>query len=175
MNGKDWNDLGGDLNRIIEDAVHMGDFGRLNENINRTIKKAFQGISGEEFRSGDGWDFDLSGKNGSRNNGTSNNGAAGQASQQAGPAGHENRQQGQAEAYDYGRRVRLRSSRDCDGSGKSGISFIESAQAADRRICIQGRQQTCSLCKKHIAVRGQQQTPRRSDRDAGVRNNRGFA
>lgn len=103
MNGKDWNDLGGDLNRIIEDAVHMGDFGRLNENINRTIKKAFQGISGEEFRSGDGWDFDLSGKNGSRNNGTSNNGAAGQASQQAGPAGHENRQQGQAEAYDYGR------------------------------------------------------------------------
>ena len=75
MNGKDWNDLGGDLNRIIEDAVHMGDFGRLNENINRTIKKAFQGISGEEFRSGDGWDFDLSGKNGSRNNGTSNNGA----------------------------------------------------------------------------------------------------
>ena len=103
MNGKDWNDLGGDLNRIIEDAVHMGDFGRLNENINRTIKKAFQGISGEEFRSGDGWDFDLSGKNGSRNNGTSNNGAAGQDSQQAGPAGHENRQQGQAEAYDYGR------------------------------------------------------------------------
>ena len=94
MNGKDWNDLGGDLNRIIEDAVHMGDFGRLNENINRTIKKAFQGISGEEFRSGDGWDFDLSGKNGSRNNGTSNNGAAGQDSQQAGPAGHENRQQG---------------------------------------------------------------------------------
>ena len=70
MNGKDWNDLGVDLNRIIEDAVHMGDFGRLNENINRTIKKAFKGITGEEFRSGDGWDFDLSGKNGSRNNGT---------------------------------------------------------------------------------------------------------
>ena len=42
MNGKDWNDLGGDLNRIREDAVHMGDFGRINENINRTIKKAFQ-------------------------------------------------------------------------------------------------------------------------------------
>ena len=76
MNDKDWNDLGGDLNRIIEDAVHMGDFGRLNENINRTIKNAFRGISGEEFRSGDGWDFDLSGKNG---------------------------QQGQNEAYDYGR------------------------------------------------------------------------
>ena len=82
MNGKDWNDLGGDLNRIIEDAVHMGDFGRLNENINRTIKKAFQGISGEEFRSGDGWDFDLSGKNVSRNNET-----ADRTSQQAGPAG----------------------------------------------------------------------------------------
>lgn len=61
MAGKDWNNLGNDLNRIIEDAVHMGNFGRLNENINDTIRKAFRAFDGEEFRGGDGWDFDLSG------------------------------------------------------------------------------------------------------------------
>lgn len=63
MNGKDWNNLGSDLNRIIEDAVHMRNFGRLNESINDTIRKAFRGMAGEEVRSGGGWDFDLS-KNG---------------------------------------------------------------------------------------------------------------
>ena len=62
MAGKDWNNLGSDLNRIIEDAVHMGNFGRLNENINDTIRRAFRTFDGGEFRSGDGWDFDLSGK-----------------------------------------------------------------------------------------------------------------
>ncbi len=61
MKGNDWNNLGNDLSRIIEDAVHMGNFGRLNENINNTIREAFQGITGEEFRRNDGWDFDLSG------------------------------------------------------------------------------------------------------------------
>ncbi|MEE0745035.1 MAG: hypothetical protein UIL73_00985, partial [Anaerovoracaceae bacterium] len=61
MKGNDWNNLGNDLSRIIEDAVHMGNFGRLNENINNTIREAFQGITGEEFRGNDGWDFDLSG------------------------------------------------------------------------------------------------------------------
>ena len=61
MKGNDWNNLGNDLSRIIEDAVHMGNFGRLNENINNTIREAFQGIAGEEFRGHDGWDYDLSG------------------------------------------------------------------------------------------------------------------
>ena len=60
MAGKDWNNLGSDLNRIIEDAVHMGNFGRLNESINDTIRKAFNVLDGQEFRSGDGWDFNLS-------------------------------------------------------------------------------------------------------------------
>lgn len=60
MADKGWNNLGSDLNRIIEDAVHMGNFGRLNESINDTIRKAFQTFDGEEFRSGDGWDFNLS-------------------------------------------------------------------------------------------------------------------
>ncbi|MBC8568650.1 5-bromo-4-chloroindolyl phosphate hydrolysis family protein [Mogibacterium sp. NSJ-24] len=61
MKGQDWNNLGNDLNRIIENAVHMGNFGHLNESINDTIREAFPG-SGEEFRSNDGWDFDLSKK-----------------------------------------------------------------------------------------------------------------
>lgn len=61
MKGNDWNNLGNDLSRIIEDAVHMGNFGRLNENINDTIRRAFQGVAGEEFRQNDGWDFNLSG------------------------------------------------------------------------------------------------------------------
>ena len=34
MKGQDWNNLGNDLNRIIENAVHMGNFGHLNESIN---------------------------------------------------------------------------------------------------------------------------------------------
>ena len=61
MAGKDWNNLGQDLNRIIEDAVHMRNFGRLNQNINDALRRAFQ-MDGDEFRMGDGWDFDLSGK-----------------------------------------------------------------------------------------------------------------
>ena len=61
MAGKDWNNLGQDLNRIIEDAVHMRNFGRLNQNINDALRRAFQ-MDGNEFRMGDGWDFDLSGK-----------------------------------------------------------------------------------------------------------------
>lgn len=61
MAGKDWNNLGQDLNRIIEDAVHMRNFGRLNQNINDALRRAFQ-MDGGEFRMGDGWDFDLSGK-----------------------------------------------------------------------------------------------------------------
>ena len=69
MAGKDWNNLGSDLNRIIEDAVHMGNFGRLNENINDTIRRAFRAFDGEEFRSGDGWEFDLSGHARDKGNG----------------------------------------------------------------------------------------------------------
>ena len=42
MAGKDWNNLGQDLNRIIEDAIHMGNFGRLNQNINDALRRAFQ-------------------------------------------------------------------------------------------------------------------------------------
>ena len=64
MRGNDWNDLGNDLSRIIEDAVHGGNFGRLNETIDNTVKRAFRSITGEEFRAGDGWDFDLSGNAG---------------------------------------------------------------------------------------------------------------
>ncbi|MDO4544769.1 MAG: 5-bromo-4-chloroindolyl phosphate hydrolysis family protein [Bacillota bacterium] len=66
MAGKDWNNLGQDLNRIVEDAVHMGNFGRLNETINSTLRKAFQGMdpmggSSGPGGQGGGWDFDLSG------------------------------------------------------------------------------------------------------------------
>jgi len=60
MARRDWNDFGGDLNRIIENAVHMRSFGNLNNMINETIQKAF-GSMDDEFRCGDGWDFDLSG------------------------------------------------------------------------------------------------------------------
>lgn len=102
MKGKDWNDLGGDLNRIIEDAVHMGDFGRLNENISRTIRKAFNGIGGEEFRSGDGWDFDLSG-NKQDGGKCDTDGAGSRASHQQEAPGSGERPQSQAEAYEYGR------------------------------------------------------------------------
>lgn len=59
MKGQDWTNLGRDLNRIIEDAVHMGNFGRLNESINDTIWRAFNGTR-QEFRSNDEWDFNLS-------------------------------------------------------------------------------------------------------------------
>lgn len=63
MADKGWNNLGQDLNRIIEDAVHMGNFGHLNDTITNTVRKAFQGFDGgEEFRSNDGWDFNLSGQ-----------------------------------------------------------------------------------------------------------------
>lgn len=55
MIGRDWNNLGQDLNRIIEDAVHMGNFGRLNQNINDALKRAFQTDSGNQE-----WDFNLS-------------------------------------------------------------------------------------------------------------------
>lgn len=61
MTGKDWKDLGNDLNRIIEDAIHMGNFVRLNRDIDDTIRKTFGSFDGQEFRKGDGWDFDLSG------------------------------------------------------------------------------------------------------------------
>ncbi|MDO4485690.1 MAG: 5-bromo-4-chloroindolyl phosphate hydrolysis family protein [Bacillota bacterium] len=60
MAGNGWNDLGQDLNRIIEDAVHMRNFGSLNRNINDALRRAFQ-MNGDEFRGGDGWDFNLSG------------------------------------------------------------------------------------------------------------------
>ena len=49
MAGKDWNNLGQDLNRIIEDAIHMGNFGRLNQNINDALRRALQ-MDGNELR-----------------------------------------------------------------------------------------------------------------------------
>lgn len=61
MKGSDWNSLGNDLNRIIEDAIHRGNFGRLSETIDNTVRSAFENLSGEGFHANDGWDFDLSG------------------------------------------------------------------------------------------------------------------
>lgn len=54
MNGRDFNNIGQDLNRIIDQAVRMGRYGNLNRNINDTLKRAFQGGT-----AGD-WDFNLS-------------------------------------------------------------------------------------------------------------------
>jgi len=62
MAGKDWNNLGGDLNRIIEDAIHMGNFRHLNDNINRTLNRAFQGFAGGSRPAENSWDFNLSGQ-----------------------------------------------------------------------------------------------------------------
>lgn len=59
MKGQDWNNLGSDLNRIIEDAVHMGNFSQLNRNINDTIRKSFYGEE-RNFSNNNKWDFDLS-------------------------------------------------------------------------------------------------------------------
>jgi len=56
---RDWNNLGQDLNRIIEDAVYRGNFGHLNDTINRTVRNAFQGFAGNGQNAGD-WDFKLS-------------------------------------------------------------------------------------------------------------------
>ena len=61
MAGRDWNNLGQDLNRIIEDAIHMGDFGRLNENIRGAFGRAFPGMGQGYFGGDEEWDFNLSG------------------------------------------------------------------------------------------------------------------
>ena len=45
---RDWSNLGDDLSRIVEDAVNMRNFGRLNEDINKTIDRVFGGYPGEE-------------------------------------------------------------------------------------------------------------------------------
>ena len=60
MTGKDWNKLGKDLDRIIDDAVNGRNFGHLNDTINRTVKQAFQGFSGSSNTAGGPWDFKLS-------------------------------------------------------------------------------------------------------------------
>lgn len=75
MAGKDWNNLGSDLNRIIEDAIHMGNFGHLNDNINRTIRNAFQGFGGVSRFTDDQWDFNLSGQNAGNMGAAGNTGA----------------------------------------------------------------------------------------------------
>lgn len=61
MNKGDWNNLGGDLNRIIEDAIYNGRYSRLSSKIRDEIKSTF-GIS--DFSSGSipQWDFNLSGQ-----------------------------------------------------------------------------------------------------------------
>lgn len=62
MAGKDWGDLGQDLNRFIEDAINAGDFRRLNDNIRGVFDQTFCSM---ENRKGNGergnWEFDLSG------------------------------------------------------------------------------------------------------------------
>ena len=60
MAQKDWNDLGKNLDRIIDDAVNGRNFGHLNDTINRTVKQAFQGFGGSGGGAGDLWDFKLS-------------------------------------------------------------------------------------------------------------------
>lgn len=62
MADKGWNNLGQDLNKIIEDAVHMGNFGHLNDTITNTVRKAFQGFDGGDAPGNGGWDFNLSGQ-----------------------------------------------------------------------------------------------------------------
>lgn len=65
MAGRDWSNLGDDLSRIVEDAVNMRNFGRLNEDINKTIDRVFGGYPGEEKKwqnSPGEYDFNLSGK-----------------------------------------------------------------------------------------------------------------
>jgi len=57
MNGRDFNNIGQDLNRIIDQAIRMGSYGNLNRNINDTLKRAFQGGS---TMGGNDWDFNLS-------------------------------------------------------------------------------------------------------------------
>ena len=59
MAGKDWNDLGKNLDRIIDDAVNGRNFGHLNDTINRTVNQAFQSFSGGNAAGGP-WDFKLS-------------------------------------------------------------------------------------------------------------------
>lgn len=63
MAGKDWGDLGHDLNRLIEDAVHGGNFNRLNDSIRNVFNQTFNGMDSKLSDFGDSnWDFDLSGK-----------------------------------------------------------------------------------------------------------------
>lgn len=69
MADRDWKDLGNNLNRIVEDAVNMKNFGRLNENINNTIDKVLGSFTGEpgQRRTPPGdIDFNLSGNAGQR-------------------------------------------------------------------------------------------------------------
>jgi len=87
MAGKDWNDLGKNLDRIIDDAVNMRNFGHLNDTINRTVKQAFQGFSGSGNVAGGPWDFKLS-KDGPETSGQQTYGRA--------------KQQKSSGSYDYG-------------------------------------------------------------------------
>ena len=59
MGYNDWNDLGNDIRRIVDDAVNAGDFRRLDENIRRTVadglenlgnslKKGMESMAGEK-------------------------------------------------------------------------------------------------------------------------------
>ena len=62
MAGKDWNNLGSDLNRVIEDAVNMKDFRRLNDSIRRVFDQTFCGMENKNgSMAGGSWDFNLSG------------------------------------------------------------------------------------------------------------------
>lgn len=74
MAGRDFNNLGQDLNRIIEEAIYMGNFRHLNDTINRTVRGAFQSFdsrpgqysngnfSDGAFTGGGDWEFNLSGE-----------------------------------------------------------------------------------------------------------------
>ena len=59
MGYNDWNDLGNDIRRMVDDAVNAGDFRRLDENIRRTVadglenlgnslKKGMESMAGEK-------------------------------------------------------------------------------------------------------------------------------
>ncbi len=99
MAGKDWNDLGQDINRIIQDAVDKSDFSRLNDSIQGILSQTFCGS--QKQNSGSGWEFDLSGsksehsQTGSRPQQKQTSGGSGNAAesrQEAGASGNRAKQ-----------------------------------------------------------------------------------
>ncbi len=106
MAGKDWNDLGQDINRIIQDAVDKSDFSRLNDSIQGILSQTFCGS--QKRNSGSGWEFDLSGskseysQTGSRSQQKQTSGGSGNAAQSRQEAGSSGSRVKQTEAPEGG-------------------------------------------------------------------------